>query len=205
MVLSGSAAEQRLRMLGDVTIHTERGADRETELVRRISDADAVLSLRAHARYSARVLDACPHLRMISIWGTGTDNVDLPACAARGVVVRNTPGLNAHAVAEHTLALILAIARRVPQLDAELRAGQWPRMLLVQLEGKTLGLVGLGAIGRRVAELARPFGMRLLATTWGADAGRSAAAGAQHVPLESLLAESDVVSVHLRLGAELPP
>jgi len=86
-------------------------------------------------------------------------------------------------------------------MDAAVRAGQWPRGLLVQLEGKTLGLVGLGAIGRRVAALAAPFGMRLLASTLGPDAGRAEAAGASHVPIEQLLSESDIVSLHLRLSA----
>jgi D-3-phosphoglycerate dehydrogenase len=200
--LTGSAAESRLRALGDVTVHTERGADQEAELIRRIDGADVVVNIRAHARFTDRVLAACPGLRLISIWGTGTDNVDLDACRTRGVAVTNTPGVNAHAVAEHTLALLLAVTRRIPAMDRDVRAGQWPRGLLVQLEGRTLGLVGLGAIGSRVAVLARPFGMRLLAATYGPDNGRAAAVGARHVPLEALLRDSDVVSLHLRLSAD---
>ena len=84
-------------------MHTERGADQEAELIRRIGDAEVVINIRAHARFTDRVLAGCPRLRLISIWGTGTDNVDLAACRARGVAVTNTPGVNAHAVAEHTL------------------------------------------------------------------------------------------------------
>jgi len=114
----------------------------------------------------------------------------------------NTPGVNAHALAEHTIALMLAVTRRIPAMDRDLRAGQWPRGLLTQLEGRTLGLIGLGAIGSRVAVLAKPFGMRMLATTFGPDNGRAAALGAQHVPLEELLRESDIVSLHLRLSAD---
>ncbi|MFI5310227.1 MAG: phosphoglycerate dehydrogenase [Gemmatimonadales bacterium] len=200
--LSGSPAEPRLRALGDVTIHTERGADQEAELARRVGDAEIVVNIRAHARFTARVLAGCPRLKLISIWGTGTDNVDLAACRARGVTVTNTPGVNAHAVAEHTMALMLAVTRRIPLMDREIRAGQWPRGLQVQLEGKTLGLVGLGAIGRRVAALATPFGMRILVSTWGPDEGRATTAGAHHVPIETLLREADVVSLHLRLGPE---
>jgi phosphoglycerate dehydrogenase-like enzyme len=198
--LTGSAAEARLQALGAVTVHTERGADREEELIRRIGDADAVINIRAHARFTDAVLAACPRLRLVSIWGTGTDNVDLDACRARGVAVTNTPGVNAHAVAEHTIALMLAVTRRIPALDRDVRGGQWPRGLLVQLEGKTLGLCGLGAIGSRVAVLAQPFGLRLLATTWGPDQGRAAAVGARAVPLATLLAEADLVSLHLRLS-----
>src|SRR5258705_10284859 len=116
-VFTGTAAEAQLRALGDVAIFTERGADQEQELIRRIGGADAVLSLRAYSRFSDRVLAACPSLRLISIWGTGTDNVDLAACHARGVRVVNTPGVNANAVAEHTIALMLAVTRRIPTLD----------------------------------------------------------------------------------------
>lgn len=201
-VFKGSAAEAQLAALGDLTVFTERGADQEAELIRRIGGASVVLNLRAHSKYTVSVLEASPALRLISLWGTGTDNVDLDACRRRGIAVVNTPGANAHAVAEHTMALMLAVARRIPTLDAELRAGQWTRGLAVQLEGKTLGLVGLGAIAKRVAELAAPFGLKLLISTWGDDKGRSAALGAAHVSLETLLGESDFVSIHLRLGAD---
>jgi D-3-phosphoglycerate dehydrogenase len=200
--LTGSAAEPPLRAIGDVAVHTARGADQEAELIRRIGDAEIVVNIRAHARFTDRVLAGCPRLRLIAIWGTGTDNVDLAACRARGVAVTNTPGVNAHAVAEHTVALMLAITRRIPAMDRDTRAGQWPRGLLVQLEGQTVGLIGLGAIGSRVAQLLRPFGVRLVAAMYGPDSGRAVAAGARHVPVETLLRESDVVSLHLRLSAD---
>jgi len=198
-VFAGSDAESRLRARAEIAVFSERGAENEAELIRRIGNARAVINIRAYSKFTARVLAACPNLRIISIWGTGTDNVDLAACDARGVTVANTPGVNAHSVAEHTLGLMLAVTRAIPDLDRAVRAGEWPRRLLTQLEGRTLGLVGLGAIGSRVAELARPFGMRVLAWTWGADNGRAAALGAHHVSLETLLRESDIVSLHLRL------
>jgi D-3-phosphoglycerate dehydrogenase len=198
--ITGTSAERALRSLGDVTIHTERGADQEAELIRRIRDADVVLNIRGYTRFSGAVLAACDRLRLISIWGTGTDNIDFAAARTRDVAVTNTPGVNAHAVAEHTIALMLAVARRLPSMDRGVRGGEWPRGTLVQLEGKTLGIVGLGAIGSRVATLAAAFGMNLLASTLDEDAGRSAAVGARHVPLETLLTESDFVSLHLRLS-----
>ena len=180
--LTGSVAEAPLKKLGQVRVFTERGADGESTLIERIGDAEVVVNIRAHARFTDRVLAACPKLRLISIWGAGTDNVDLAACKARG--------------------LMLAVTRRLPAMDRDVRAGQWPRGLLTQLEGRTLGLIGLGAIGSRVAVLAKPFGMRMLASTFGPDKGRAAALGAQHVPVEQLLRESDIVSLHLRLSAE---
>jgi D-3-phosphoglycerate dehydrogenase len=198
--LTGSTAEARLRALGDVAVHARGGAQDEAELVRRVAEAEVVLNIRAYARFGEAVLAACPRLRLISIWGTGTDNVDLEACRRRGVAVANTPGVNADAVAEHTLALMLAVARRLPAMDRDTRAGQWPRGLLVQLHGRTLGVLGLGAIGSRVARLARALGMRVVAWTPGPDAGRAAALGAAACPLEDLLRQADVVSLHLRLS-----
>ena len=201
-VLTGSAAEAKLRALGDVIVFNERGAEAEAELIKRIGPARAVINIRAYSKFTGRVLEACPNLKLISIWGTGTDNVDLAACKARRVTVANTPGVNAHSVAEHTIGLILAVTRSIPAMDAAMRAGQWPRKLLTQLEGKTLGIVGFGAIGSRVAALAAPFGMNVLVATSGDDNGRAAAAGARHVPLDMLLRESDIVSLHMRLTKE---
>jgi D-3-phosphoglycerate dehydrogenase len=200
--LSGSSAEARVKKLGEVAIHTERGADREDELIRRIGDAEVVINIRAHARFTERVLGRAPRLRLISIWGTGVDNVDLEACRRRGVTVTNTPGVNADAVAEHALALMLAVQRRIPALDREVRAGQWPRGLLVEAHGKTLGLIGLGEIGRRVAGFGRALGMTVLAWTFRRDDARAVAAGARPVALDALLREADVVSLHLRLADE---
>jgi len=200
LLLTGTPAEARLRALGDVAIYTERGANEEDELIRRIAGADAVVTLRAYSRFSKRVIDASAALRMISIWGTGTDNVDLDACRARSVVVTNTPGVNANSVAEHTVALMLAVARQIPVMDRGTREGKWPRAMLVQLEGKTLGIIGLGAIGSRVAMLANAFGMNVLATAWRGDDGRAEAIGARYVDLNTLLRESDFVSLHLRLS-----
>ena len=200
--LTGSPAEARLRGLGAVSIHTERGADQAAELCRRVGDAEVVLNIRAHARFTEEVLRACPQLRLISIWGTGVDNVDLEACRRLGITVTNTPEVNADAVAEHTIALMLAGLRRIPALDRDVRQGQWPRGLLVQAHGKTLGVVGLGAIGRRVVALGRALGMVVLAWSHRGDPERVATLGARAVSLETLLRESDVVSLHLRLAAE---
>jgi D-3-phosphoglycerate dehydrogenase len=201
-LFSGSPAEHRLRGLGALTVHAERGTEQAAELARRIADADVVLGLRAYSRYTAAVLDEAPRLRLISLWGTGTDNVDLDACRARGITVTNTAGVNANAVAEHALALMLAVARRIPTLDAGMRAGQWPRSELTGLGGKTLGVIGLGAIGERVARLGAALGMRVLVYTNTDDRGRAARIGATAVPIDDLLRGSDVVSLHLRLTGD---
>lgn len=192
-VFEGSAAHERARALGELSLHTERGAEEEAELIRRIGKARVAINIRAYARFTEAVFRACPDLRMVSIWGTGTDNFDLAAAARRNVTVCNTPGTNARAVAEHTIALMLAVARKIPQIDREMRGGAWPREMLAQLDGKTLGVFGTGAIGSRVAELGRAFGMSV--STWSARGGAPAAK-------DDILRRADAVTLHLRLTPE---
>jgi D-3-phosphoglycerate dehydrogenase len=189
-VFEGTPAHERARALGEVRVFTERGADDESVLVDRLYRARVAINIRAHARFTESVFERCRTLRMVSIWGTGTDNVDLDAAGRHGVTVTNTPGVNADAVAEHTLALMLAVARRIPQIDRQMRDGGWPRELLTQLRGKVLGVFGRGRIGTRVAELGAAVGMTVL--PWSTRTGDAAAKG-------RVLAASDVVSLHLRL------
>lgn len=167
-------------------------------LAGRIGEAEIVINIRASSRFTEEVFAGCRRLRLLSIWGTGTDNVDLAAAARHGVAVTNTPGVGAVAVAEHALALMLAAARRIPSIDAETRAGRWPRGFVTQLHGKTLGVIGLGAIGRQFARLAAGIGMRVIAWT----PHPKPIPGVELAPLEDLLRAADVVSLHLRLSPE---
>jgi len=170
----------------------------EDRLIERISQAEVALNIRASSKFSERVFAACQRLRLLSLWGTGTDHVDLTAAARHGVTVTNTPGVSAISIAEHTLALLLAVARHIPQVDAATRAGGWPRGQSVELHGKICGIVGLGAVGRQFARLAAAIGMRVIAWTM----HPRPIAGVELVDLEELYRSSDVVSVHLRLSPE---
>jgi D-3-phosphoglycerate dehydrogenase len=198
-VFEGTPAHERLRQLGEVRVFSGRGAEDEAELIRRIDRARIAINIRAHARFTEGVFAACRNLEMVSIWGTGTDNIDLNAAGRHGVTVTNTPGVNARAVAEHTLALMLALARKIPRIDREMRTGQWPREMLTQLLGKTLGVFGTGTIGARVIELARALGMTVLAWGLRGDAAHIERLGATATGKEELLRAADVVSLHLRL------
>ena len=202
-VMSDSPALLRLRSAPgiDVEVMTSRPAD-ETELARRIAGAHTAISLRETSRFTHDVLMSSPELKHVAVWGTSTDNVDLDAARRLGIAVTNTPGTATDAVAEHSLALVLALAKKVPQLDVRVRAGGWPRGMLTQVAGKTIGIVGTGAIGSRMAELARGIGMRVIAWTPHPDEGRALELGVQYVDLETLLREADVVTVHLRLSKE---
>src|SRR6185369_9701535 len=150
------------------------------------------------SRFTARVFDACPRLRLLSVWGTGTDHIDLDAAARTGVTVTNTPGVSARSIAEHALALLFAVARRIPALDQATRDGQWPRGSGVQLYRKTCGVIGYGAVGKRFAELVTGIGMEVKA--WTLHPERHPGLG--FVELEEIYETSDVLSVHLRLSPE---
>jgi D-3-phosphoglycerate dehydrogenase len=201
-VFEGSAAHERLKTLGDIQLFTARGADDEAELIRRIGRAGVAVNIRAHAHFTDAVFAACPNLKMVSVWGTGVDNFDLESAGRRGITICNTPGVNAFAVAEHAIALMLAVARRIPRIDREMREGKWPREQLVQCLGKTLGVAGTGKIGARVIEIGRALGMTALAYSARGESSRVTALGARAVSKEELLRESDFVCLCLRLAPE---
>jgi phosphoglycerate dehydrogenase-like enzyme len=199
--ISGTKAEQKLKTLGHVQIHTDKAKTQE-ELIQRIKEAEVLINIRAYTHLTAEVLASCRKLKLISVWGTGTDNVDLESARKLGITVTNTPGANALSVAEHTIAILLSLSRQIPLLDREVRSGNWPRVEMVQLSGKVFGLLGLGAIGRHVARMARGLGMNVIAWTFHPSPDRAKESGVQFVSKEKLLESSDVVSLHLRLTDE---
>ena len=174
----------------------------ESELIERIRASEAVINIRSSTSFTERVFSACPELCIVSLWGTGTDNVDLASAVRHGVTVTNTPGISAVAMAEHALTLMLAAARRIPEVDSETRTGAWPRAFVTQLHGKTLGIIGLGAIGRQTARIAQGIGMRVMGWTLHPDAKLAGELGVELVELEELYRASDVVSLHLRQSPE---
>jgi D-3-phosphoglycerate dehydrogenase len=157
--------------------------------------ADALLLGLDHC--DASVFAAAPNLRVVSRFGAGVDRVDLDAARRHGVTVTNTPGANTVAVAELTFGVLLALARDLPHAIATARAGAWTRQSGWELAGKTLGLVGLGRIGRAVAARAAAFGMRVI----GHDPYAPDVPGIDRVELDELWPEADVVSLHLGLDA----
>jgi D-3-phosphoglycerate dehydrogenase len=142
-------------------------------------------------------LAAAPRLKGVLKHGVGTDSIDIPACAARGVPVLNAPGANAAAVAELCLGLMIALARAIPESHAAMIAGGWNRLIGRELGGATLGIVGLGTIGQLVARRARAFGMNLVATDPVSYPDFLAAHPVEMLPLGDLLARADFVALHL--------
>lgn len=196
-VMAGTMALERLRRVGEVQLYNSDATDPQV-LSSRLKNADVAVNIRGRTRFTAEVLAVCPKLRLISIWGTGTDNVDLKAAAARGITVTNTPGANAIAVAEHTVALMLAVAKQLAPADQAIRQGGWPRNLVPQLRGKRLGIIGTGLIGREVAGMGEGLGLEVVAWTYHPDPGLAGRLGFRYVELDDLLRTSDIVSIHLR-------
>jgi D-3-phosphoglycerate dehydrogenase len=149
------------------------------------------------------VLLRAPRLKVISRCGTGLDNVDQAAAAELGIQVRNTPAAHVDAVAELTLAAILGMLRHVSGADRAIRAGMWQKPMGRLLRGRTVGLLGLGRVGKRLIELLAPFHVTLLATDPNRDMGFATTHGVGYVGLDELLAHSDVVSLHLPYSVEM--
>ena len=172
----------------------------EPEILAAIPGVNAVLA--GSEPYTRRVIEAASDLRVIARVGVGYDAVDVAAATERGVAVAITPGANQDAVAEHTFALILGVAKELARHHLGVRAGKWPRQPTRPLRGRTLGIAGLGRIGKAVAVRGAAFGMHLLAYEPFPDPEFVARHGVTLVPFERLLAESDFLSLHLPLTSE---
>lgn len=183
-----------LRAAGEVEVRTGLSED---QLVGIAGGFDAII-VRSATRITAAIIEAATRCRVIARAGVGVDNIDVPAATRRGILVVNSPAGNVLAAAEHTIALMLAAARCVPQANATLKSGTWDRKSCHgrQIEGKTLGLIGLGNVGAEVAKRGRGLGMTILAHDPYVSEERANSVGAGLVSLEFLLREADFVSLH---------
>jgi D-3-phosphoglycerate dehydrogenase len=171
------------------------------ELPGELAAADALI-VRSATKVTDTLLNHAPKLRIVGRAGVGVDNIDMDAATRRGILVVNTPGSSAASVAEHALALMLSLARSIPQLNAALHAGRWEKSGAAQAElrGKTLGLVGLGRIGAEVARRAIALEMRVVAYDPYLSPERAAEWGVELLPLGEMLAQADYVSLHTALS-----
>jgi D-3-phosphoglycerate dehydrogenase len=191
---------EALRRRHDVDVRTGLAAEALREIV---GEYDALI-VRSQVQVDAAMIDAGRKLQVIGRAGVGVDNVDLDAATRAGITVVNAPTGNTIAAAEHTIALLLSLARRIPAADASMRRGEWSRSSLqgVQLRGRTLGIIGLGKIGMAVAERARGFGMTLLGSDPYLTAEQASLRGVELVELPDLLSRSDAITVHVPLSRD---
>ncbi len=188
-----------LRAIADVDVKTGQAAD---ALVATIENYDALV-VRSETKVTRAIIEAGTKLQVIGRAGVGVDNIDLEASTERGVIVVNAPQGNTIAAAEHTVALLLALARHIPQADASMRSGKWDRKTYVgtEVRGKILGVVGLGPIGSEVARRGLGLDMRVLAHDPYVAEERTRALGAEPADFETLIAMSDFISVHVPMTA----
>lgn len=183
-----------------VDVPRELNLFREDDLIRALVGCGAVIA--GSEPYTARVFESSPQLRVIARSGVGFDAIDVAACDKADVVLTTTPGVNHHAVAEHTIALLMGVARRFPELDQRVRENRWQRAAYPRVMGSTLGIVGLGRIGRAVATRAIGLGMNVLAYDPVPNEEFAEQWRVELTTFDDLLARSDYVSLHLFMSAE---
>ena len=201
LVTGNDLAPQALALLGDVEVVFAGKTPTEDDIVALCKRHDPVAIIVRYSKVGAAAMDAAPNLKVISKHGSGTDTIDKVAAQARGIQVVAAVGANAAAVAEQALALLLACAKSVVTLDKRMHAGHWDKAThkSVELEGRTVGVVGLGAIGLRFARMADAMGMRVL----GFDPyAKDLPAYIESTDLATIWRESDAISLHCPLTAD---
>lgn len=192
------AALSVLRRFTEDLVFNETGKPlSEEDLIPLLKECDGYIA--GLDEVTEKVIAACPKLKVISRYGAGYDRVDIAAAKRHGIKVTNTPGVNAQAVGELAFGLILAAARKIPYLNNETRKGAWVRSTGMELKGKTLGILGLGAIGKVVASCAQGFGMQVLAYDPYINEDYCQKHGIEAADFETLMSRSNVVSLHLPL------
>ena len=188
----------RLKNFADELVFNTKGKPlTEDELIAGLKGCDGCIA--GLDPYSRRVIESTDKLKVISRYGTGIDNVDVATAVEKGIAVCRTPGVNSQAVAELAITLLLCLARQVPMLDRKTREGHWVRSVGVELHRKTLGILGLGAVGKKMAHIAAGFSMKVIACDPNIDSEYAFDNDIRPVDFETLLAESDFLSLHLPL------
>lgn len=198
---SGVPSFEKLKARATVEVVRER-LETDAALGQTLKEANAVLLMRERTRFGEKELALAPALKLISQTGRGIAHLDLPAATRRGVAVSVTSNDSGISTVELTVGLILAVLRQIPLVDRRMRREAWPSIAGRLLEGKTLGVIGLGRIGAQVGRIAKAFNTRVLATGRTLTDEKARAVGAERVSLETLLRESDIVTIHVPLRPE---
>ena len=194
-------AYEKLKARADVAVMGNRLGTNE-ELGRALQGVHAILLMRERTRFGDEQLALAPSLKFISQTGRTFAHLDLPAATRRGVAVAGTPTDSGGSTVELTWGLILSLMRRIPEVDRRMRQEAWPAIAGQLVEGKTVGVIGLGRIGKEVARIAKAFKCRVLATGRTLTQERAREAGAEAASLETLLRESDIVTIHVPLNQQ---
>jgi D-3-phosphoglycerate dehydrogenase len=204
ILVADEVSDSGLQPLRDAGFVVEKRTGMNAAELREALTDCAGLVVRSETKVTADLMDSAATLRVVGRAGVGVDNIDVPAATERGIVVMNAPDGNTITTAEHTVALLIALARRVPQANSSLKSGHWDRKAFigVELQGKTLGVVGLGRIGRTVAARARAFGMKIVAFDPFIAPEQARDSEIELAPLDELFASADFITIHTPLTAE---
>ncbi len=194
-------AYARLKVRADITLFRDR-LDTSEKVVAALHDFDAILLMRERTRFSDSEYARLSRLKFISQTGRTSVHLDLPSATKRGIAVCGTPADNGSTTKELTIALVLSLLRSIPQVAARMRTESWPPVTGRILEGKTVGVLGFGRIGKEVARILKTFNTRVLAYSRTLTNERASEVGAECVSMETLLRESDVLTVHINLNAQ---
>jgi phosphoglycerate dehydrogenase-like enzyme len=197
---SSVPAFEKLRARAHVTTLCER-LDTPEKLKQRLGDADCILLMRERTYFNEKELSLLPNLKFISQTGRTSKHLDLVFATCRGIAVAGTPSDTGTSTKELTIGLILALLRKIPEVDRRMREESWPPVAGQLLYGKTVGVLGFGRIGTEVARIMKLFNTRVLAYSRSLTAARAVEVGAECVPMETLLKEADIVTLHLSLTA----
>jgi phosphoglycerate dehydrogenase-like enzyme len=195
---AGSQHLEKLKPYGDVKLYSDRPGS-SAEKVARAKEADILINSRGVVSWGAEEFNQLPNLKMIATCSIGTDMFDLEAAKDKGIIICNQPGRTAPVVAEHMFGLMFAAAKRVAYFTAGVKEGKWLRMDNMMVQGKTLGIVGTGAIGAEMARLGRAIGMNVVAWTYNPTPERAEKLGVTFVELDELLQKADIISLHVKL------
>jgi D-3-phosphoglycerate dehydrogenase len=203
ILIADGLSEQGLALLRSAATVADRAGISAQKLLADVVSCHALI-VRSRSRVTRELLAAAPSLQVVGRAGVGVDNIDLQAAASQGVVVVNAPQSTTLAVAEHTLALILALARSIAQADASMKAGRWDKKEMegVELSGKVLGIIGMGQIGSAVAQRARAFGMEIVGYDPLIPGQAIQQRGAEPLSLDDLYTRSDFISLHVPLSPQ---
>jgi phosphoglycerate dehydrogenase-like enzyme len=194
-------AYDKLKERAGITVLGER-LDSSAKIVQRLHDFDALLLMRERTRFSDQEYSQLPNLKFISQTGRTSHHLDLANATKRGIAVSGTSSDTGSTTKELTIGLILALARKIPQVNQRMRQESWPALAGMMLEGKTVGVLGLGRIGNEVARIMKAFDTRVLGWSRSLTPERAAQVGAESVSMETLLKESDFVTVHVHFSAQ---
>ena len=205
VLISDPIAEDGIKILKEAGLEVlvKTGLSKEELIEELKKDVEAII-IRSATKMTAEVIEAAPKLKLIARAGTGLDNVDIEAANRRGIVVMNCPGGNTVSAAEHTIAMMMALARNIPQATASMKAGKWEKKKFMgrEITGKTLGIIGLGRIGSVVADRAKGLKMRVIAYDPYVNPDQAAKMGIEIMSLDELLPQADVITVHVPLTKE---